>query len=368
MRIYFFIAFLLFSASLQAQKFDSTYVFTILEGKKDTLSAVFNWVAENIQYDAANRFSPKSYSHPYSIELLNDVWQSKQGVCMHFAELLNAFYNKLDIESYTVVGYAINEGVEVENMGHSWNMVKWHGKWYGMDATWASGYMDANKDEFVHTYNPKWGKVSPDSLIYSHIPYDPLWQMKQFPLNRNEILAHQNSSKQDTFYVEKELKKYKQQDSLQQILASLERMKSRENDNKLQMKYIQKMKEIVTIYNKNAEIMKQRKEAFLYNQISNDLNLLVTDFNIYIAWYNSRFQRPKWTDEQVATNMEKMKTAIKTIDNQLQSFHPETSEMKNLLRDLTNNYQQLKGQVDKLQRFTEKYLATETTKRSSLSL
>ncbi len=50
-------------------------------------------------------------------------------------------------------------------------------KWYLLDATWASGYISLNGDEFVRDYDEKYFLASPEVFIQDHYPDDARWTL-----------------------------------------------------------------------------------------------------------------------------------------------------------------------------------------------
>lgn len=357
---------LLFSLQIKAQTFDSSYVYTIIEGKTDTLSAVFRWVTDNISYNeqAINR----SYRTTDTKKIVKDVWETKSGVCIHYAELLNAFYTKLGIQSYTIKGYAIDKGEENTALAHAWNMVKWKGKWYGMDATWASSSQDAATGMIISHYDSQWFKANPDSFVYSHVPYDPVWQMRFLPLQKTEIKEHKTASLQDSLFFEKEIESWNRLDSIEKQENTLKRMQTFHDDNPLYKKEMDKMQEIINIYKKNVLVYKHNQEVLQLNQLSDEFNLIIDLQNKMVAWYNSHFVYPKWSDAELAENMLKLSEKQRNFEQKLTNFKPEDPEIIRLHQNFNQNVQKLKSDVEKFDRFVKKYIESSKISRAYLRL
>lgn len=357
---------LFISNQLKAQAFDSSYVYHIIEGKTDTLSAVFRWVTDNISYN--EQLTTKSYHAFDGKKIVQDVWESKSGVCIHYAELLNAFYTKLGIKSYTVKGYAIDKGEENTSLAHAWNVVKWRGQWYGMDATWAASSKDALTGIITPHYDAQWFKADPDSFIYSHVPYDPIWQMRIFPLQKIEIKKHITASLQDSLLFDKEIDNLSKLDSIAKQEVILKRMQTFKDDNPLYKKELDKVIELIHTYKKNVLVFKHNQEVLQLNQLSEEFNLIIELQNKMVYWYNNRFLYPKWNDAELRENMRKISEKEINFEQKLASFKPEDAEILQLFQSFSQNVQRLKADIEKFERFVKKYIESPIEQRSSLRL
>lgn len=366
MRAIIIVFLLFFSIQLTAQAFDSSYVYQIIEGKTDTLSTVFRWVTDNISYN--EQLTTKTYRASDGKKIVQDVWESKSGVCIHYAELLNAFYTKLGIQSYTVKGYAIDKGEENTGLAHAWNVVKWKGKWYGMDATWASSSKDAITGVIIPHYDAQWFKAKPDSFVYSHVPYDPIWQMHHFPLQKIEIKEHKTASHQDSLFFEKEIDNLSKLDSISKQEIILKRMLAFQDDNPLYKREIDKTNELISVYKRNFVIYKHNKEVFQLNQLSEEFNLVIELQNKMVYWYNNHFSYPNWSDTELAENMLKLSEKLTHFEQKLISFKPEDPEIIRSFQSFTSNAQKLKTDVEKFDRFVKKYIESPKPERNALRL
>jgi len=100
--------------------------------------AIFEWVAKNIAYNAplVNASDPPIYSAV-------QTFQSRTVLCTGYAHLSAALHRAVGIKAKIAYG---------EN--HAWNEVMLNGVWQSEDPTYGSGYINANTNKFVKSYQP----------------------------------------------------------------------------------------------------------------------------------------------------------------------------------------------------------------------
>ncbi len=100
--------------------------------------AIFEWVAKNIAYNAPliNSPNPPLYS-------ALQTYQNRVVLCSGYADLSAALHRAAGIKTKVVYG---------EN--HAWNEVLLNGAWQTEDPTYGSGFINANTNAFVRSYQP----------------------------------------------------------------------------------------------------------------------------------------------------------------------------------------------------------------------
>ena len=249
---------------------------------EDTLRAVFDWVANTIEYDVALLGMKRPYAS--EDEIVAQALDRKKGICQHYASLFNELVQRLGYESHVVIGYTIQEDIVNDEISHAWNAVRVRDNWYFFDPTWSSGYVD-NHQFFKH-YDDVWYMVPPEEFIRSHIPFDPIWQLTPHPLTHRAVQEGNFSATLDhSFSFEDSLAAQLNQDTLTNLRSSIRRINEFGLANQL-------IRERVDVLNQQTIIIE-------HNQAVATLNGVVVDFNRYIAAKNRRFRRPKMSDEEL---------------------------------------------------------------------
>ncbi|HEY0031516.1 MAG TPA: transglutaminase domain-containing protein, partial [Bacteroidia bacterium] len=109
------------------------------ESDKDKFDAIFTWVSQNIHYDYATYLAPRGATMPQ----LKRILQSKSGICIDYAFLMDTLCRVAGIQNVSVFGYVKDELFDVEDSlyidNHAWNAVKLDNFWYVYDVTWSAG-------------------------------------------------------------------------------------------------------------------------------------------------------------------------------------------------------------------------------------
>lgn len=327
MRVIFFL--MLFPTLILAQtpKIDS--ILHTIPLKQDTLRSLFEWVANNIEYDidrANNMTKIGTFIIVDEKEKINTALSNKKGVCEDYALVFNHFCRALGYESYTVEGYTKNLDKIEEDMGHMWNVIKLKDKWYCFDPTWSSG----------QSFDETWFKVEPKEFLFTHVPYDPIWQLNNYP-----VIAKTNNLSipiNEYFNFEDSIKLYKNPEHsifLKNLILRIS-------------KYTDRNKNV----NYYLRVLEKELDTNKHNKAIAILNNVVGSFNAYIHYKNARFQNPK--------------LKISEIKNLLNSAQNRMMEARILLSDIRiindvdfkNIFEKIVGleiQINKELTFIKKY-------------
>lgn len=111
-------------AQIKAARIEAKKVADTLRNKSqyEQMKGAYDWICNNIQYD----YSLNNHS-AYS------AFVTKKTVCEGYTAAFQLIMEELGIECHTV-----------SNSNHTWNVVKFEGKWYWVDATWGDqeSYVD----------------------------------------------------------------------------------------------------------------------------------------------------------------------------------------------------------------------------------
>ena len=163
----------------------------------EKVTAIFRWVTDNISYrtNTQNRAAIKgtasvgNYKNeeeddgplkPLSERVAETVLHKRVAVCDGYARLFTTLCDYAGIRSEIIIGYAksgVTRPTRRFGVNHYWNAVMIDGKWYLLDATWASGYLSAQNNEFIRDYDEKYFLTPPELFIRDHYPDDARWTL-----------------------------------------------------------------------------------------------------------------------------------------------------------------------------------------------
>ena len=155
-----------------AQNTPELVAYLIAPAKNDTEKALslFSWITSFLEYDEAATQQDRRINH--SIE---DIISRKKGICYDYAVLFEALCQQADLVCYRVDGYAfpsLGQRKLPTSPNHSWNAIYLDSTWHLLDPTW--GYVT---DELALSFNSDYFLTPPETLIYNHLPANPVWQL-----------------------------------------------------------------------------------------------------------------------------------------------------------------------------------------------
>lgn len=153
---------------------------------REKARAIFRWMTDRIAYDADSFLAGR----PAGDCSAAAVFRTRKTVCAGYADLFAQLCTKTGLEAATIHGYAKGYGYtpdEKARTNHAWNAVKIDGAWRLVDATWASGSVDARKG-FLKALDEYFFLTPPESLIFTHLPEQPRWQLLDPPVARQTFI------------------------------------------------------------------------------------------------------------------------------------------------------------------------------------
>jgi len=159
---------------------------------REKVTAIFHWITDNIAYKVRDKWSRNilnKASDPADTagnwKSLNEmvaanVIRKRVAVCDGYARLFKTLCDYAGIPSEIITGYArtnINTVGNLFRANHTWNAVYFDSSWHLLDATWASGYVSYNGDEFIRHYDDSYFLAPPQQFIYDHYPEDLQWTL-----------------------------------------------------------------------------------------------------------------------------------------------------------------------------------------------
>jgi len=158
-------------------------------GDDEKLRAAFFWVASNIRYSL---YDKRDFIAADEIEdYIRETLHRRKGKCQAYAEVFHDICQKMGIPSYIVSGLVVPEN-DKPLATHAWIAAYSTTSWKLYDATFGAGYFVAGK--YVKKIDNHYFEANPDTLIQSHYPFDPLWQLKSFPFTMHEFYSGEDTT------------------------------------------------------------------------------------------------------------------------------------------------------------------------------
>ncbi|MBN1198900.1 MAG: transglutaminase domain-containing protein [Bacteroidales bacterium] len=218
----------------------------------DRVKALFSWISHSIVYDMDQSNVAGKYES--MDEFVRGVLNTKKAVCQGYAEVFTAVCNLMGIPAMTVHGYTQIDGHLQSETGHAWNVAKVGGRWYLFDPTWGSGYLD-------------------DSLITTHMPFDPIWQLKEYPVTHDQFINGIRPG--STFYnYSDSLDRYYVLDEISRAEATLRRAEATNANRREIQRIYRKYNDYVVNLRCNSEITR-------YNASSDMLRDAIDRYNTF---------------------------------------------------------------------------------------
>lgn len=326
--------------SLTDYKEIAAYLTNGLETDTEKARAIYIWIAHNIKYDLAQINSGKRYNSEQDI--INEVLADRKGVCQHYSELFLAMSKSVGLKSYLIGGYSQDAFWGIADLSHAWNGISIDSNYYLIDVTWAAGYELEGK--YIHKFTDEYFLQSPKDFIKDHMPFDPIWQFVNNPIN-NKAFISKDFSKLDsegTFAYRDSIQQYEKQNELEQLENSNRRIIANGLENKLLRKQVNE--NILQIINGK------------YNLAIDTLNFGINYYNLYVSHKNRQFRNPKLDDSRIK---ELIGHADKGIYEANKIFHELSSsniELNNLITDARSRMPDLIAALEREKAFVDSYL------------
>jgi hypothetical protein len=298
------------------------------------IAAIYSWITANIKYDAD--------SIHYVIldedneERVSWALRRKRGVCENFAAIFTDVANQCGITSYVVQGFT-KQGGFVDRAPHAWCVALVNNQWGLYDPTWDAGRVGSiGFDPHYRYFN-----IAPGEFIQTHLPFDPLFQLLNYPINYNDFVRGNSGENKNKNFIN-----YK--DSLE-VLKNLDRLSRYENEEaRIEnagwplSKIETKLKQIKF----QMEVLNQDSDADLYNSAVDDYNSAINSLNIFLNYRNNQFQPQKSNVEiQILfQNVQKLIASanekLKRINRSKATLQLDTGDIQKKLNDLKSNLQQ----------------------------
>ena len=248
--------------------------------------AIYTWVTSNIKYDADSVH--RVILMEDKEQLITSALKRKRGVCENFASVFSDICNNAGLPSFVVEG-CTKQNSSVDKSTHAWSTTRIDNKWFLYDPTWDIGFafnsnLTGNKTSYF--------QVSPSEFIQSHMPFDPMFQLLNYPVSYQAFNkgAIETSNHVPYFNFEDSLNHYRDLNPLNKYIAAVARIKNNGAANA-------KVNTKLTQLNMEIEIIYQDADSVFYNGAIADYNKAINEFNNFLNYRNNHFTPVKTADE-----------------------------------------------------------------------
>ncbi|MFT4668238.1 MAG: hypothetical protein ACI9RM_002816 [Ulvibacter sp.] len=271
------------SDSLKKHSEIANYLIQNLQTEKEKARALYIWIAHNIEYDLELMDSLDSPN--VKARTIEETLNKKKGVCQNYAELYLAMSNDVGLESYLISGYTKNYRNEIADDSHAWNAIKIDSSFYLLDITWAAGFV--RNDIYVHEFRDEYFLVTPSEFIKTHMPFDPVWQFINNPINNNDFISNDFSKLEQPgdFMFSDSISTLETIDELTALQRSVARIINLDPKNNLD--------------DNQTALQESNIRAMKFNLGVELANSGFKQYNIYIELRNKRFRKLKLSDSEL---------------------------------------------------------------------
>ncbi|MEL1239608.1 transglutaminase domain-containing protein [Flavobacterium flavipallidum] len=324
------------------------YISYNFQSEPDRIRAVYYWTTKTISYDVDNMFEVKFD------EKLQDriarAFADKKGVCFDYASIFNQLANSVGVKSFVISGYTKWNKVKVDNLTHAWNAARVDNKWYLFDPTWGSGFV--LNGIFTRRLDDKNFKVDPELMINTHMPFDYLWQLKDFPITNQEFIegVYSDDKKQKFDFVN-EIEKFENEPKLQQLYVVAQRI---EKGGMKNQHIAQAFVHAKTAWRNESE----RDKGKQYSEIVEQFNRANQSLNDFIHYRNKQFQ-PLVADAEIKRKIQEPRDGFVKCQEVLLDFEKSLSSEANKT-SITNLREAISKRLENAEmhlQFVNNYLA-----------
>jgi hypothetical protein len=331
------------------------YISDNFSTNEEKLRAIYYWMLAHLMYDVDNMFAINIQAD--KAQIVNKVLATQKGICLDYAYLFEDLATRCGVPCVTIFGFTKQKGF-VDYIAHAWVIAKPDSTWLLYDPTWACGYIADKK--FIRNINDFYFETKPTNFIKDHMPYDPLWQLLNYPITQDEFFSadFKENKNKPYFNFNDTISQYQKQTDIEKDINATRRIEANGIKNTLTFMRLSYLKTEIAYYQNNEMVS-------LFNNASANYNDASVLFNQYINFKNNQFI-PKKTDAQI-------KNMIDTTVGMLNASKNKLLEIKNPSQNITSNISSLqkiqndlKARLDEETVFVNTYLNTPKTKRNAL--
>lgn len=318
--------------------------------------AIYTWVSRNIKYNVYITYTSRNEEADETKEI-QKILSERKGICQDYALLFKALVKEAGMDAYVIDGYNRRDGALLPDP-HEWCAAKVSGKWYMFDPTWGAGFVE--NYQFIPSPNHRFCKLLPDTLLKTHMPFDPMFQFRERPLSYEEfdtgVVDEQRSV--PVFYWADTLALYARQDTLERLVSVRQRMLSNGRSNDL----VYYMLELTS---NNIRIAGYQKILNAYN-MAMDLQGKATDaINEFVRYRNKAFE-PLKPDAEIQAMVDVPEELINRADSALNSIRTAPERYREPILKLRDQIMEVATTVYKHKLFLRQYFKLPVKQRKGM--
>jgi len=338
------------------------YFSSAFKNQKFRIRAIYTWTTMNITYDVVNMNRVNSTT-PFS-ELVDQTMKTHKAVCQGFASVFKALCDACGITAYIVNGYTRQNG-QVNKLSHAWIIATMDSSFYGFDPTWGAGYM--NNGKYIRYLNDKFFMIKPEVLIRDHMPFDPLWECLNYPIDNLDFSSGKTIPATGTTYVSyaDSIRVYQALLPKEQCAAALRRLESAGLVNNLLKDWSIYLHDCVTNEKLNAVAAEKNIYIKQFNDAVTNYNNCISAYNQYADYWNRMFT-PLKSETEIIGMLDLCYTYLNSCKRSLQQVIEGDPEMKQSTDQLQLAVNIAQENMDKQKVFLKVYFNTDPPSRSML--
>ncbi|WP_162845435.1 transglutaminase domain-containing protein [Labilibaculum antarcticum] len=329
----------------------SNYIDTKLSSDEGRVKAAFAWITKNISFDTENMYSFNMDS------IVERTLSTRKGVCLNYAIVFNDIVNRMGIESHIVEGYT-KENRIVSRAPHAWCVVSIDSSWFVYDPTWGAG--EVNEGTFKKKLNYDYFHMTAEKAIKTHMPFDPIWQLLDYPITNKEFIKGLKKRKinQLFFNYQDSIGVFKNKSDIDRLIGARRRIDKYGIDNYLIYIYSKDLAESIDLFIEDSMINKYNSAYKAYNQG-------IFQLNRFIDFRNNQFS-PEKGDKYLIQMMDSVFNSFELANKHLDEIKNPNMNIREKMDNLYKAIQADMQNVNTQKSFLDKILSTSKNYRKSL--
>ncbi len=293
----------------------------------EAVKALYYWIGHHIAYDVVMMNAPTDV-YKDTLDAAIRTLASRKAICQGYCSLFYEVCKAADIPLHLVSGYVYINGQLALDGGHSWIGIKLNNKWHIIDPTWGTGYVDDN-NKFAFGFNWENFLISPEKAIFTHVPFDPVYQYLTHPIKPSELRDQtwSEAAKRPAINFEDSLLVLAKQNMLQSYSGRLQRLEKFGIINQLQREQAQYLRHSIPYAAYAADSISGITGK--YHALVDRSNKLVSNLNAYSTYVN-RGMKPAKSDKEILD-------WLADLNKEAKDIHAAVSPMSFLSADMQAN-------------------------------